>query len=47
MSKKPDFSDALLNLGHALRAVGKEDEAKHAWSQAVEADPALAGTYFH
>jgi tetratricopeptide (TPR) repeat protein len=46
IEKKPDFPEALLNLGHALKAVGKEDEAKRVWSKAVDADPALAGKYF-
>jgi hypothetical protein len=31
------FSDALLNLGHARKAGGKEEEAKQAWSRAVAA----------
>jgi tetratricopeptide (TPR) repeat protein len=42
----PDFSPALLNLGHALKAMGKDDEARQAWGRAIEADPALAGGYF-
>ncbi|PYT17468.1 MAG: hypothetical protein DMG59_07240, partial [Acidobacteria bacterium] len=44
---KPDFSEALLNLGHALKAIGKEEEARQVWSKAVTADPALADKYFH
>lgn len=47
MDKKADFSEALLNLGHALKAVGKEDEAREVWSKAVTADPMLAEQYFH
>lgn len=47
LEKKPDFSEALLNLGHALKAIGNEDEARHIWSEAVTADPELAGKYFH
>src|SRR5262249_48530199 len=43
---KPDFSQALLSLGNALKALGKEEEARRAWSRAVESDPALAGQYF-
>jgi protein O-GlcNAc transferase len=43
---KPDFTEALLNLGHALKAYGKESEAKLAWSKAVEAAPELAAKYF-
>jgi tetratricopeptide (TPR) repeat protein len=46
VDRKPGFSQALLNLGHALRAAGKEDEAQQAWSKAVAADPQLAGQYF-
>jgi tetratricopeptide (TPR) repeat protein len=47
VDKNPGFTDALLNLGHALKAVGKEDEARAAWSRAVTSDPALAGQYFN
>jgi tetratricopeptide (TPR) repeat protein len=43
---KPNFSEALLNLGHTLHETGREDDAKQAWSKAVTADPALAGKYF-
>jgi Flp pilus assembly protein TadD len=43
---KPDFGEAFLNLGHALKRSGREEEARAAWSKAVEADPALAGRYF-
>jgi hypothetical protein len=37
----------LLNLGHALRATGREDEARQAWSKAAVADPELAEQYFN
>ena len=37
----------MLNLGHALKAVGKDEEAKLMWSRAVTVDPELAGKYFH
>ena len=47
VDKKPDFTDAMLNLGHALKAAGKEEEAKQVWSKAVTVDPELAGKYFH
>jgi tetratricopeptide (TPR) repeat protein len=43
---QPASSRALINLGHALKATGKEDEARQAWSQAMAADPDLAGSYF-
>jgi tetratricopeptide (TPR) repeat protein len=46
LQHKPQFSGALINLGHALRAVGKDDQAKELWSQAVAADPELAARYF-
>ena len=42
----PEVSPALLNLGHALKAMGKDDEARQAWGRAIEADPALATGYF-
>ena len=44
--EKPDFAEALLNLGHALVALGQEEEARGCWQQAVEAKPELAGKYF-
>jgi len=47
VDKKPEFSEALLNLGHALKAIGQEEEARQAWSKAVSNDPALATKYFH
>src|SRR5581483_4465409 len=44
--EKPDFGEALLNLGHALRALGQEEEARTCWQMAVEAKPELAEQYF-
>jgi tetratricopeptide (TPR) repeat protein len=46
LQHKPDFSGALINLRHALKAVGQEEEARNVWSQAVAADPDLAAKYF-
>jgi tetratricopeptide (TPR) repeat protein len=46
LQHKPQFSGALINLGHALRAAGQDEQAKQLWSQAVAADPELAGRYF-
>jgi len=46
LQTKPDFSDALVNLGHTLMAAGKEEEARQLWGQAVIADPDLASKYF-
>lgn len=43
---RPEFGEALLNLGHALKASGQEQEAKQAWSKAVEASLELAAKYF-
>ena len=43
---KPQFTGAMINLGHALKAAGQDDQAKELWSQAVAADPGLAGKYF-
>jgi len=33
-------------LGHALEALGQEDEARAYWQQAVTAKPELAEKYF-
>ena len=44
--EKPGFAEALLNLGHALKALGQEEEARTCWQQAVEAKPELAEKYF-
>jgi TolA-binding protein len=46
LQHKPDFGGAMINLGHALKAVGQEEEARNIWSQAVAADPGLATKYF-
>ncbi len=46
MNQKPRFSEALINLGHALRAMGDEAEANACWRKAVEYEPELAGKYF-
>ncbi len=44
--EKPGFVEALLNLGHALKALGQEQEAQTCWQQALEAKPELAEKYF-
>ena len=44
--EKPGFAEALLNLGHALKALGQEQEAKDCWQQALAAKPELAEKYF-
>jgi protein O-GlcNAc transferase len=43
---KPDFRAALTNLGHSLKASGKDDEARAAFSKAIQVDPELAAKYF-
>ena len=44
--EKAGFAEALLNLGHALKALGQDKEARNCWQEAVEAKPELAGKYF-
>ena len=39
-------TEALLNLGHALKAQGKPDEARSCWKQALDVKPELAQGYF-
>ena len=46
VAAQPDFAEALLNLGHALKALGNEDEAKSCWRQALQHKPELAHGYF-
>jgi len=46
LQHKPQFSGAMINLGHALKAAGQDDQARELWSQAVAADPELAAKYF-
>jgi tetratricopeptide (TPR) repeat protein len=46
VAQRPNFSEALLNLGHALKAIGNEEGAKLAWSKAVSANAGLAEAYF-
>jgi tetratricopeptide (TPR) repeat protein len=43
---RPEFAEALLNLGHVLQAAGKDDEARDAWVRALEIKPELARGYF-
>ncbi len=42
VESNPAFSQALLNLGQVLKAAGKAEEARHAWSRAMAIDPELA-----
>jgi len=46
LQHKPQLGGALINLGHALRAAGQDEQAKQLWSEAVAADPELAARYF-
>ena len=46
LEHKPDFGLALLNLGHALRELGREEEARACWGKAIRLDPSLAAGYF-
>ena len=46
LAERPQFAEALLNLGHAHKAQGQETEARQYWRQALEARPELAQGYF-
>jgi tetratricopeptide (TPR) repeat protein len=46
VAQNPDFAEALLNLGHALRKSGRNDEAISRWQRALELKPGLAAGYF-
>jgi tetratricopeptide (TPR) repeat protein len=46
LNVKPDFAEALLNLGHAHKSLGQEEEARACWHQALESKPDLAQGYF-
>lgn len=47
LNERPEFPEALLNLGHVLKAIGREDQARSYWTLAIDAKPELAGGYFH
>jgi tetratricopeptide (TPR) repeat protein len=42
----PGFAEAHLNLGHALKALGQDQEAKAEWEKALSSKPDLASNYF-
>jgi len=42
----PGFAEAHLNLGHALKSLGRHDEAKASWDIAIQTKPELATDYF-
>ncbi|HEY3440189.1 MAG TPA: tetratricopeptide repeat protein [Paludibaculum sp.] len=46
VAQRPDFVCALVNLGHALEATGRDAEAKKAWADAMNVEPELAKEYF-
>ena len=46
IAQRPNFAEALLNLGHALKAKGNQDEARACWKQALDFKPELAQGYF-
>ncbi len=43
---RKDFPEALLNLGHVLKAGGESDGARSCWIPALELNPELALKYF-
>ena len=46
LGEDPEFAEALLNLGHALMSLGKEEDARSFWRRAIREKPELAQTYF-
>ena len=46
LAERPNFAEALLNLGHAMKAQGNLDGARDYWRQALEQKPELATGYF-
>ena len=46
LAERPNFPEALLNLGHALKSKGSVEEARNYWRQALEHKPELATGYF-
>ena len=42
---KPDYTDAISNLGIALRKAGRIDEAIDCYKRAIEIDPGFAAAY--
>jgi tetratricopeptide (TPR) repeat protein len=46
LEERPEFAEALLNLGHVLKSQGRPDEARDCWKQALDKKPELAQGYF-
>ncbi|ABK45476.1 sulfotransferase [Magnetococcus marinus MC-1] len=44
---KPDYTDALLNLGVVYQQQGKPQAAEQAWLQAIQVDPSSMGAYIN
>ncbi len=42
IEQKPGIGEALLNLSHSLKTLGKTDDAHKYWQLAIEAKPELA-----
>lgn len=46
IEENPGFAEALLNLGHALTSLGREEDARASWERAIHEKPELAQRYF-
>ena len=46
LQEHPQFAEALLNLGHAMMALGQEEEARTCWRRAIREKPEQAHDYF-
>ena len=46
LALKPDFPEALLNLGNVLNATGRKDAARDHWVRALQLKPELALGYY-
>ncbi len=44
LAERPKFREALLNLGHSYRSLGRDEEAQAMWLKAVEAASPASGT---
>jgi tetratricopeptide (TPR) repeat protein len=45
VAAKPDFAAALLNLGHALMALGEHEQAQASWQDAARLDQRIAAEF--
>jgi len=46
LAERSDFPEALLNLGHVMKAQGNQEQARLLWSQALAVKPELGAGYF-